>query len=186
MVKMEYSQRELEVAFEKYCQRTDRVMEVIRLAQLTKYDIHTVVNASSDFMFINTVRQHMMGEMLIATIEDKLNVFRELVINSKPDLDSVFDFVSDFDFDFVSDFLSIPLKVEKDKFIFVAYDTKTVDYALHNASLYQELPKGWLMVTAGKVPFYLVKEVDVNDTFPLRVRLGDISFMMQPTDEGGR
>lgn len=168
---MKYTHAQIGEAYDRYHERTDRVIEVLRMVpQLSKLRINTVANVSKDFMIINYIHQQLMGGMIIGTVEDGPKVCRELVLSCNPKMPK--------DKNLLDPFARIPLEVESNHFFFVAYDNETLDYVLKEAELKIELPRARVLLTKRGVPFYLVKEDDINGIFPARVRLSkDISVI---------
>ena len=171
MAKARYSDKQIGKAFERYYQRIDRVTEVLKLAPLNQNGIYTIANISQDFQVITSIRQSSTGGILIGTIEDKIAVCRELILSKNPKMarDETLHHV----------FAQIPLDVQTEPFFFAAYDNPTFDYVIKHARTEQEFEKGRVMYSEKRVPFLLAKEVDINQTFPFRVRLGNISALVK-------
>lgn len=171
MSKARYTERQLKAAFDGYFRRIDPVMEVLRIGPLNENGIHTVVNSSKDFMSVQVVKQQQLGGGAIyANVDDKMNVFRELILSKNPKMPR--------DQDLTDHFAGTPLDVEKYPFFFVAYDTHTYDYVRKNTSQEREMPKARIMRTKKGVYFYLANESDVNGVFPMRIRLGKAGILV--------
>tara|TARA_Y100000034_G_scaffold70031_1_gene84512 strand:+ start:273 stop:791 length:519 start_codon:yes stop_codon:yes gene_type:complete len=160
-----YTDHHIQQAFERYWQRTERVMEVLRLAPLNRNGIYRVVHSSQDFMIINTIQQADVGGMLAGQVGDVLNVCRELYLQQNPDKPT--------DCNLLELCAGLPLQLEKVPFFMVCYDQPTLDYVTEQAHQEMEFPSAKVMRTANSVPFYLASETDVNAKIPLRVRIGE-------------
>ena len=125
MVKARYTDEQIGEAFQGYYERIDRVTEVLRLAPLNRNRIYTVANVSSDFQVITGIHQRNGGRALVATVEDKIAVCRELILSKNPKLPQ--------DESFLHVFAQIPLDVQNDPFFFAAYDNPTFDYVVQHA-----------------------------------------------------
>ena len=164
-----YTQPQIKEAFEGYWQKTDKVMEVLRLAPLNSNGIYTVVHSSQDFMMIYKLEQRDLGGILAGNVEDVLNVCRELVLSKNPDKPQ--------DWDLLELFAGSPLDCQSSSFFMVGYDQPTLDYVAEHAHQEMQFPKAKVMRTTRGVPFYLASEADVNSKIPIRVRMGeDMSF----------
>lgn len=168
-----YTDKQIGEAFDRYYARVDNVTDVLRIApQMAEYGIHTIVNVSNDFMIINTLHQQMIGKMMLGTIDDKIVLCRELLLSKNPDKPK--------DISLVEDFAGVPLEVEEHPFFFVAYDEPTYDYVMKNAELEQEHPYAKIMKTKKGVTFYLARENDINQIFPVRISTGKgVSVMLK-------
>jgi hypothetical protein len=168
---MDYTDKQIAAAFENYFRRTDRVMEVLRLAPLNAYGIYTVVNVSPDFMVVNIVTQRQVdGAALSGTVEDKINLCRELILRHNPQMPK--------DVSLVEPFVGIPLDAEKNPFFFAAYGQDVFDSVVSKAEKEEEMSKALLMRTKQGVPFYLALEDNINEIFPARIRWSPISVML--------
>ncbi|MBI4453220.1 hypothetical protein HY636_01100 [Candidatus Woesearchaeota archaeon] len=104
-----YTEKQIGEAFDRYYARTDNVTDVLRMApQMTEYGIHTIVNASNDFLIVNTLHQEMIRIAMLGTIEDKIVLCRELLLSKNPDRPK--------DISLVKYFAGIPLEVEEHLF----------------------------------------------------------------------
>lgn len=168
-----YTEKQISEAFDRYYARVNNVREVLRIApQMAEYGIHTIVNASNDFMIVNSLHQEMIGKAVLGTVEDKIVICRELILSKHPDKPR--------DIPLYNIFAGTPLEVQKTPFFFVAYDELTYDYVMKNAELEQEHPYAKVMKTKKGVTFYLARENDVNQVFPIRVTTGKgVSVMLK-------
>ena len=160
---MHFTDEQIRQAFERYFSRTDAVMDVLRMAPLNKNGISTVVNAGKDFSIVNEVKQRNIGGVYIGTISDKINICRELILNANTKLPR--------NISLINNFAGIPLQVETEPFVFVAYDTATMNYVRKNTSLEEKLTGSERRSTKKDVKIYLVKEVDINNLFSTRITL---------------
>ena len=159
-----YTNADIGRAFEeKYFPRVEAVTDVLRLAPLNQNGIYTIVNSSSDFMIVCSIRQQSFGGGLAGIVEDEITVCRELLLSKNEQLPP--------DEPLVHVLAGIPLDVQTKPFFYVAYDQPTLDYIREHADLDKNMPKAEIRCTKKGVPFYLTEEKDVNGVFPVRVSL---------------
>ncbi len=159
-----YTDADIGRAFnEKYFPRVEAVTDVLKLAPLNQNGIYTIVNSSSDFMIVCSVRQGNSGGALVGIVEDEVCVCRELLLSKNEELSP--------DESLVHVLARIPLDVESKPFFYVAYDQPTLDYIREHARLEKSMPKAEVRRTEKGIPFYLTEEKDINGVFPVRVNL---------------
>jgi hypothetical protein len=149
-----YTDAQILEKLEGYRSLVDDVNDRLRLAPLNQQGIYTVAHASNHFQIINEIYQQISGVGLIATIHEPIVITRRIVLNANPEMpeDEPLSHV----------FAGIPLEVQDDSFILVAYDKSSLDYVLGNAERIGSNPQSMSMRTKKGVDFYLTGNENVN------------------------
>ena len=155
-----YTDAQIQQAFDRYCERTDAVRDVLRLAPLNANGIEKIVHSGERFMIVEQIRQTGNGGLLAGVYQDEIRICTELLLQKNPEKPR--------DSDFTELFASIPLEVEENPFLMVAYHGRIWDYVVQNTRLESELPKAKIVRTAKGALVYLAREEDINGVFPFR------------------
>ena len=147
-------------ALDGYWERTNNVMDVLRLASLNNNGIEKIIHIGERFLIIDTLLQKSGSMVSGGIIENMLSVPAELIQTRNPHLPDSHQFYNDF--------VDMSLDLEEKRFVMVAYEEAVWDYVIRQTTAEQEFGKGKLLKTKKDVPFYLVRENDVNSLFPLR------------------
>ncbi len=159
-----YTDRQIQQAFDTYCERTDSVRDVLKLGPLNRQGIHKIVHAGERFLVVERVQQQEMGGMLVGNYGDEIRICQELILKHNPHLPD--------DEDLVHVYAGTPLEVETKPFFMVAYHDRVWDYVLEHSKTERELSKARFMRTKNDISFILAREADVNAVFPWRAILG--------------
>ena len=158
-----YSDEDIRKAFDVYNQRIEKVNDILKLAPLNSLGISTIVHIGKDFQSIDSIIQKTMGGVLFGTIENQINICRELLLSRNPKMPR--------DNNLINKFVDIPLEVQNDPFFFVYYEKSVYDCAVKNSKFERKFKKSEIRSTKKAVKFYLTSEKDVNSIYTLRIRL---------------
>lgn len=158
-----YTDEQIAAALKRYRERVDSVMPVFHLAPDFRGN---AVNVSDDFLMVNYFLRQIKGQTLSVRQSERIAVCRELYLSENPGEPA--------DKPLADLFVDITLSVENEPFVLIVYDEPSFAHTRQSATTLQEFPKSYLMRTARNVPFYLCREADLNNIFPLRFEYNPI------------